>query len=250
MDASGKQKWRIIVDFRRLNDHTVGDAYPLPNIEEILDQLGRSRYFTTLDLASGFHQIKIKRKDRPKTAFSTSHGHFEWIRMPFGLKNAPATFQRLMNAVLSGYQGLQAFVYLNDIIIYASDLEEHRKRLKNIFQRLRDNNLRLQPDKCEFLRKEVAYLGHVITEHGVKPNPNIKNIQEITQPQSVKQLQAYLRLVGYYRRFIKDFAYIAKPLTNLLKKDTPYVWSADQESAFLTFQKILTSDSLLQYPNF
>lgn len=146
-DASGQKKWRIVIDYRKLNDVTVGDAYPLPNIEYILDQLGHSIYFTTLDLANGFHQIEMKPEDSSKTAFSTPYGHYEFTRMPFGLKNAPSTFQRLMNTVLTGLQGLQCFVYLDDIVIYASSISEHYKKLRSIFSRLRTNSLKLQSDK-------------------------------------------------------------------------------------------------------
>ena len=152
LDASEEKKWRIVIDFRKLNDVTVGDAYPLPNITDILDQLGHSKYFTTLDLASGFHQIPMHDRDQEKTAFTTPLGHYEFMRMPFRFKNAPATFQRLISTVLSGLQGLQCFVYLDDIVIYASSLEEHSKKLISIFDRLRSNNLKLQPEKCEFMQ--------------------------------------------------------------------------------------------------
>lgn len=152
-DASGQRKWRVVTDYRKLNNFTVGDSFPLPNIDDILDQLGHCKYFTTLDLASGFNQIPVKTEDIEKTAFSTSDGHYEYLRMPFGLKNAPATFSRLMNLVLSGLQGSQCFTYLDDVIIYASSLEEHNNKLKNVFNRFRTNNLKLQPDKCEFLHK-------------------------------------------------------------------------------------------------
>jgi hypothetical protein len=170
-DSSGKPKLRIVIDFRKLNDLTIGDSFPLPNIEEILDQLGNAKYFSTLDLASGYHQIPMAEHDKPKTAFSTPYGHYEYNRMPFGLKNAPATFQRLMNSVLIGMQGLRCLVYLDDIVIYGSSLEDHNKRLTEVLQRLREANLKLQPDKCEFLRKEVNYLGHVISEDGISRIP-------------------------------------------------------------------------------
>lgn len=147
MDASAQRKWRIVIDYRKLNDVTVGYAYPLPNIEYILDQLGQSSYFTTLDLASGFHQIQMKDEDAPKTAFSTPFDHCEYTRMPFGFKNAPSTFQRLMNNVLTGLQGMQCFMYMDDIVIYASSILEHTNKLRSIFSRLRTNSLLLQPDK-------------------------------------------------------------------------------------------------------
>lgn len=170
-DAQGRAQYRVCVDFRRLNELTVGDAFPIPRIDEILDQLGRSRYYTTLDLASGYHQVAIKPEDREKTGFSTDKGHFEFIKMPFGLCGAPSTFQRLMNQVLLGINGTKAFVYLDDIIIYAENLREHEDRLREVFYRLQLGNLQLQPSKYQFLRREVIYLGHLITEEGVKPDP-------------------------------------------------------------------------------
>lgn len=250
-DASGEQKWRIVVDFRKLNDVTVGDAFPLPNIEEILDQLGHSKYFTTLDLASGFHQIQMKPEDVPKTAFSTPSGHYEFLRMPFGLKNAPATFQRLMTVALSGLQGLQCFIYLDDVVIFASTVEEHSQRLCNIFERLRNNNLLLQPDKCEFMHKEVAYLGHIISDKGISPNPEkVKAIKDYPIPQNPKQIKQFLGLIGYYRRFIKDFSKFAKPLTVLLKKDVSFNWSSEQDQSIEYFKAALTQAPILQYPDF
>jgi transposase InsO family protein len=251
IDASGQRKWRIVIDYRRLNDITIGDSYPIPNIAEILDQLGKSKYFSTLDLASGFHQIKMAEQDAPKTAFSVPQGHFEFTRMPFGLKNAPSTFQRLMNSALSGLQGIQCFVYLDDIVTYSFDLESHIKNLSNIFDRLRHFNLKLQPDKCEFLRKEVSYLGHIITDDGVRPNPEkIKAVQEFPQPQCPKDIKSFLGLVSYYRRFIKDISKISKPLTNLLKKDTLFKWENEQQLAFERLKACLTSAPLLSYPDF
>ncbi|KMQ90282.1 enzymatic polyprotein endonuclease reverse [Lasius niger] len=153
-DASGKPRLRVVVDFRRLNNLTIGDSFPLPNITDILDQLGNAKCFTTLDLASGYHQIPMAEQDKKKTAFSIPHGHYEFNRMPFGLRNAPATFQRLMNSVLTEIQGLRCLVYLDDIVIYGSSLEDHNKRLTEVLRRLRKNNLKLQPDKCGFCEKK------------------------------------------------------------------------------------------------
>jgi len=144
----------MVIDYRALNEKTIGNAYPLPNITDILDQLGNAKYFSVLDLASGFHQIPIDPKDAAKTAFSTSYEHHQFKRMPFGLENAPATFQRLMDNVLTGLQGNELFVYMDDIVIYARSLKEHEIKFNRLMARLRDANLKLQPDKCEFLRKE------------------------------------------------------------------------------------------------
>ncbi|EEZ99857.1 Retrovirus-related Pol polyprotein from transposon 17.6-like Protein [Tribolium castaneum] len=171
LDASGKKKWRLVVDYRQLNEKTVNDKYPLPNITDILDKLGKSIYFTTLDLASGFHQVQMNPDDIEKTAFSTENGHYEYLRMPFGLKNAPATFQRVMDNILREIQNEKYLVYLDDIIIFSTSLEEHIVRLKDVFEKLRNANFKIQLDKSESLRKEVAYLGHIITPEGVKPNP-------------------------------------------------------------------------------
>lgn len=251
IDASGKRKWRIVIDYRKLNEITIGDSFPLPNISEILDQLGHSKYFSTIDLTSGFHQIKMSPKDAPKTAFSTPSGHYQFTRMPFGLRNAPATFQRLMNSVLSGIQNIRCFVYLDDIVIFADTLENHNRRLKEVFKRLSDFNLKIQPDKCEFLRREVMYLGHLITETGVKPNPDkVKAVADYPIPSSPKEIKAFLGLAGYYRRFIKNFSSLSQPLTKLLKKDTPFNWTSLQQQSFEQLKQLLCSEPLLQYPDF
>lgn len=250
-DASGKQKWRLVIDYRKLNDVTVGDSYPLPNITEILDKLGHSQYFTTLDLASGFHQLEVQPEDIPKTAFSTPYGHYEYKRMPFGLKNAPATFQRVMDSVLCGLQGERCFVYLDDIVVFASSLQEHQQKLEEVFYRLRKYQLKVQPDKCEFLRREVAYLGHIISNEGVKPNPDkIKAVEEFPVPKSCKDIKAFLGLTGYYRRFIPNFSKLTKPLTSLLKKDVPFIWGESQQMAFEQCKQLLINPPILQYPDF
>lgn len=250
-DVNGVVKYRVCVDFRRLNEITVGDAFPLPNIVDILDQLGKSKYYSTLDLAQGYHQVPMKPADREKTAFSTDKGHYEFLRMPFGLKGAPGTFQRLMNKVLIGLNGLKAFVYLDDIIIYAKDLNDHSNKLREIFQRLRQYNLKLQPLKCEFLRKEVTYLGHLITDEGVKPEPNkIECVKNFPIPKNTKEVKSFLGLSGYYRRFIQNYGQVAKPLTMLLKKDIPYQWSDQCQHAFETLKGLLTQAPILQYPDF
>ncbi|KAL4088776.1 hypothetical protein QTP88_023860 [Uroleucon formosanum] len=250
-DKDGVVKYRVCVDFRKLNQISVGDAYPLPNIIDILDQLGKSKYYTTLDLAQGYHQVRMHPEHTEKTAFSTDRGHFEFLRVPFGLKGAPATFQRLMNAVLAGLTGLKAFVYLDDIIIYALSIADHSEKLKAVFERLRTFNLKLQPSKCAFMRKEVNYLGHVITDQGVKPNPQkIKCVTEFPIPTNEKEVKSFLGLSGYYRRFVPGYGRIAKPLTALLKKDVIFKWTDLCQEAFDELKKILTTEPLLQYPDF
>jgi len=225
-DKDGVVKYRVCVDFRKLNQISVGDAYPLPNIIDILDQLGKSKYYTTLVLTQGYHQVRMHPEHTEKTAFSTDKGHFEFLRVPFGLKGAPAIFQRLMNTVLAGLTGLKAFVYLDDIIIYALSIADHSEKLKAVFERLRTFNLKLQPSKCTFMRKEVNYLGHVITDQGVKPNPQkIKCVIEFPIPTNEKEVKSFLGVSGYYRRFVPGYGRIAKPLTTLLKKDVIFKWT-------------------------
>lgn len=248
---SGTPRWRMVIDYRGLNEKTISDAYPLPNITDILDQLGGAKYFTILDLASGFHQIEMDPASKHKTGFSTPYGHYEFNRMPFGLKNAPATFQRLMDRVLSGLQGIELFVYMDDIVIYASSLEEHSLKLKSLLSRLQSAGLALSPEKCHFLRREIGYLGHIITHEGVKPDPQkIRAVKEFPLPNTRKKIKSFLGLIGYYRRFIKDFAKIAKPLTHLLKLDTPFSWTDKQQRAFETLRDTICSEPLLQYPDF
>lgn len=250
-DKDGVVKYRVCVDFRKLNQVSVGDAYPLPNITEILDQLGKSKYYTTLDLAQGYHQVQMHPEHCAKTAFSTDKGHFEFLRVPFGLKGAPATFQRLMNTVLAGLTGLKAFVYLDDIIIYALNIADHSEKLQAVFDRLRQFNLKLQPSKCTFMRKEVNYLGHVITDEGVKPDPQkIQCVVNFPIPTNEKEVKSFLGLSGYYRRFVPGYGRIAKPLTTLLKKDVPFQWTDLCQASFDELKSILTTEPLLQYPDF
>lgn len=252
LDASGQQKWRVVVDFRKLNEKTIGDSYPLPNITDLLDKLGRCQYFTTLDLASGFHQIQMAEDDIPKTAFNSENGHYEFLRMPFGLKSAPATFQRTMENILRGINNEKCLVYLDDIIIFSTSLQEHISRLREVFDRLRNANFKIQLDKSEFLRKEVAYLGHIVTENGVRPNPDkILAIKKFPLPKNTKQIKGFLGLLGYYRRFIKGFAKITKPLTNCLKKEGIInINDPEYVKCFEFCKTLLMNEPILQYPDF
>ncbi|KAL6427141.1 hypothetical protein ACFW04_008643 [Cataglyphis niger] len=250
-DSKGNKRWRMIIDYSVLNEKTIGDAYPFPNITEILDQLGSAKYFSVFDLASGFHQISMHESHAGKTAFSTPHGHYEFNRMPFGLKNAPAIFQRLMDQVLSGLQGSELFVYLDDIVLYASSLREHEIKFDKLAERLRQANLKLQPDKCEFLRKEVGYLGHIISDKGVKSDPaKIRAVKEFPTPRNAKNIKQFLGLAGFYRRFIPNFSKTVRPLTNLLKKEESFDWTDEQESAFVQLREALCTEPILQYPDF
>lgn len=251
MDASGEPKLRMVIDYRRLNDLTIDDKYPLPNINDIFDKLGKSTYFSTLDLASGYHQIEVEPQDRSKTAFTTPSGHYEFTRMPFGLKTAPATFQRAMDNVLRGLQGIHCLVYLDDIIIYSNSIQEHIEKLRKVFDRLRQTNFKVTLDKCEFLRKEVLYLGHKITENGLEPNDDkIKAVLNFPLPRTSTEIKSFLGLVGYYRKFIKDFSKLTQPLTQCLKKKNKLEITPTYVESFEKCKELLVNAPILQFPDF
>lgn len=250
-DASGKTKWRLVVDFRKLNEKTIDDKYPIPNITEVLDKLGNCQYFTTLDLASGFYQVEMNEADISKTAFNVDHGHFEFLRMPMGLKNSPSTFQRVMDNVLRDLQNRICLVYLDDIIVFSTSLQEHIGNLEKVFQRLRESNFKIQLDKSEFLKLETAYLGHVITREGIKPNPEkLKAIKNYPIPKTSTEIKRFLGLLGYYRKFIPDFARITKPMTQCLKKGAKITLDQEYVNCFEKCKTLLANDPILQYPDF
>lgn len=252
MDASGQQKWRIVIDYRKLNGVTVDDRYPIPVIDDILDKLGRCLYFTTIDLTKGFHQIEMEPSDRQKTAFSTQNGHYEFLRMPFGLKNAPATFQRLMNTILGDLIGKDCLVYMDDIIVFGTSLQEHLNSMERVFKRLADANLKIELDKSDFMRRETIFLGHVITPEGIKPNPDkVKAILNYPVPKTEKEIKQFLGLAGFYRKFIKNFSKVTKPLTHCLKKGNK-INSTDKDyiNAIDTIKLLITSEPILAYPNY
>lgn len=247
----GEKRWRVVVDFRKLNQVTVKDAFPLPRIDDILDQLGHARYFTTLDLASGYHQVLVDQKDREKTAFSTPVGHFEFKRMPFGLCGAPATFQRIMNYILTGLQGIDCFVYLDDIVIYGNNLKDHNDKLVNVFTKIKEYNLKLNTEKCNFLCKEVVFLGHKCSENGALPDPSkVECVELYPVPKTLKQVQSFLGLTNYYRKFIPNFSDIVAPLTQLLRKGVKFQWSVNCQTAFEKIKLALVSPPILKYPDF
>lgn len=211
-------KCRLVVDFRKLNLVTIPDRHPIPNQEMNLAKLGNCTYFSTIDLAKGFHQIEIDEQDQFKTGFSTQFGHYHFKRMPFGLNNAPATFQRMMNDVLHDLIGEICVVYLDDVLIFGSSLQEIENTRK-VLLRLRKHNLKVQIEKCKFFSHETTYLGHIVTENGIKPDPKyLEKIKNLSIPKSVEEIRSFLGFTGYYRKFIRNYAMIALPLTQSLKK--------------------------------
>ena len=242
---------RFCVDFRKLNSMTKKDVYPLPRVDDILDTLGNAKYFTTLDLASGYWQVPLDNEAISKTAFTTHQGLFEFVRMPFGLCNAPATFQRAMQTVLAGIEWHDCFVYIDDILVASRTFEEHIQHLEQVFDRLRKANLRLKPRKCRFLCKEVSYLGHVISVEGVRPDPEkTEKVRCFPVPCDVTSVRQFLGLASYYRRFVQNFARIASPLRALLRKDSIFHWSPECSGAFNQLKDALISSPVLAFPKF
>ena len=242
---------RFCVDYRKLNALTRKDAYPLPRIDDTLDTLSGAQWFSTLDLLSGYWQVEMDPADKPKTAFCTPEGLFEFNVMPFGLCNAPATFQRLMDSVLAGLLWTSCLVYLDDIIVMGTSFEDHLNNLAQVFDRLRSANLKLKPSKCSFACKEVAFLGHTVSDKGVATDPALtEKVDNWPEPQSVRDVQQFLGLASYYRRFVKDFARIAKPLHRLTEKSCPFHWTDECASAFRELRQRLVSAPVLAFPDF
>ncbi|WVZ70642.1 hypothetical protein U9M48_019290 [Paspalum notatum var. saurae] len=243
--------WRMCVDCRAINNITIRYRYPIPRLDDMLDELSGAIFFTKIDLRSGYHQIRMKLGDEWKMAFKTKFGLYEWLVMPFGLTNAPSTFMRLMNEVLRPFIGLFVVVYFDDILIYSKTMDEHLDHLSAVFDALRTAHLFANMEKCIFCTQRVSFLGYVVTPQGIEVDSSkIAAIQEWPTPTTVTQIRSFLGLAGFYRRFVRDFSSIAAPLHELTKKDVPFAWSDSQEVAFSTLKDKLTHAPLLQLPDF
>lgn len=211
---------RLCIDYRKLNSCSTRDAFPLPRIEEALEALGQAKYFSTLDLTSGYWQVEVAEHDRHKTAFSTPMGLFEANRMPFGLQNAPSTFQRLMTCCFGDLNFTHLLIYLDDLIIFSKTFEEHLERLQLVFDRLQEHGLKLKPSKCQLVREEVQYLGHLVSAEGIRTDPEkISRVKDWVRPTNRKEVLQFLGFAGYYRRYVLGYSTLAAPLYRLTTGD-------------------------------
>jgi hypothetical protein len=240
---------RFCIDFRRLNTVTIKDRHPLPLIQDVFDQMGGAKLFTTLDLKSGYWQVPMHEDSIAKTAFVCHLGQYEFIRMPFGLCNAPAAFQRYMNKVLYKFIGRCAMVYLDDIVIYSKTENEHTSHLDAILSTISDAGLTLKPSKCTFARAEVKLLGYVINEHGIRPDKEkTAAFAQMPCPKTVKQVQSFLGATGYYRQCIPNYAKIAEPIVRLIRKEEKWQWSDEQQKAWTELRDVMTSSDIMAHP--
>ena len=248
---SNEKRWRLVIDYRQINKRLISDKFPLPRIDDILDQLGRAKYFSCLDLMSGFHQIELEESSRDITSFSTSNGSYRFTRLPYGLKVAPNSFQRMMQFAFAGLKPAQAFLYMDDLIVLGCSEKHMLKNLKDVFSMCRKHNLKLHPDKCSFFMHEVTFLGHKCTDRGILPDDSkFQAILNYPKPTNANEAKRFVAFCNYYRKFIKNFAEHSRHITRLSKKKVPFVWSNECEKAFQYLKHALISPQILQYPDF
>ena len=242
---------RFCIDYRKLNNVTLKDSYPIPRIDSTLDALSGSKWFSTIDLKSGYWQVPVAPEDKAKTAFSIpGGGHWQFHNMPFGLCNAGATFERLMERVLSNLSWKICLVYLDDIIVLSKDFDEHLSNLRQVFSRLKRANLKMNPKKCILLQSQVSFLGHIVSGDGIATDPSkIEAVDKWPTPTSVKEVRSFLGLCSYYRKFVNKFADIARPLHKLTETKSKFHWGEDCQTAFDKLKRALTSSPILSYPD-
>jgi len=257
-------KLRMCVDYRMLNNRTIKDAYALPRVEEVFDCLHGAKYFSTIDMKSGYHQVEVEEKHKERTAFTVGPlGFYEFNKMPFGLSNSPATYQRLMEECLGDFNMKICVIYLDDLIIFSDSFEQHLERLNMILTRLKECGIKLSPEKCFFIQRKVHFLGHVVGEDGIETDPEkIEKIKNYPKPTNPERLKSFLAFCGYYRKFVKDFAKLIRPLSDLIPPTSPkkrskanqepvvWKWEEKHDRTFEELKRLLTSPPILAYPNF
>lgn len=245
------QTWRFCIDFRHLNAITIKASYPMPVIDELLDELADSKWFSKLDLRAGYHQIRLVPEDEYKTAFKTHQGHFQFRVLPYGVTGGPPTFQGMMNTVLSPLLREGVLVFMDDILVHSKTLSEHEILLINVLKLLQQHALFAKRSKCTFAQTKINYLGHCISEQGVSTdNSKIQAVQDWPVPTTVKKLRGFLGLAGYYRKFVRNFGVLSKPLTDLLKKGAVFVWTPTTDAAFCALKTALVQAPVLALPDF
>ncbi|XP_020963973.1 uncharacterized protein LOC110265353 [Arachis ipaensis] len=240
---------RLCVDYRQLNKVTVKNKYPLSMIDDLMDQLQGAGVFSKIDLRSGYHQIRVKEDDIPKTAFRTRYGHYEFAVMSFGLTSAPAVFMDYMNRVFRPFLDKFVVVFIDDILVYSKTAKEHEEHLRIVLQILKERKLYAKLSKCEFWKEEVKFLGHVVSKGGIAVDPSkVEAVMEWERPTTVTEVRSFLGLAGYYRRFIEGFFWIVLPMTKLTRKEVPFVWTSECKESFQTLKQKLTSAPVLILP--
>ena len=240
---------RPCIDYRKVNKLVKPDGFPLPRTQDCLDAVAGSTLFSSFDLTSGYFQIPLKKEDIPKSAFCCKFGHYEMTRMPFGLNNASGTFQRTMELALQGLQWVTCLVYIDDVIVFGENFEQHIARVSQVLERIKEAGLKLKPEKCHMLQTEVVFLGHKVSQNGIKPDPtNIAKIVQWPTPKTAKQVKQFVATGSYYRRFVENYASLARPLINLTKKGAEFVWNEACESAFNKIKEALVSPEVMGYP--
>ncbi|KAI5338241.1 hypothetical protein L3X38_017512 [Prunus dulcis] len=246
-----EERWdHLSIEHRQFNKVTIRNRYPLPRIDDLFDQLKGAKYFFKIDLRSGYHQLRIREEDIPKTTFRKRYGHYEFLVMPFGLTNAPASFMDLMNRVFRPYLDHFVIVFIDDILVYSQTLEGHKKHLRLVLRTLRRKQLYAKFSKCQFWLDRVVFLGHVISAEGIYVDPQkVEAIVNWVQPTNVTEIQSFLGLAGYYHRFVEGFSLIAAPLTRLTRKEVAFEWTEECEQSFQELKKRLTTAPVLALPD-
>ncbi|HEY0222584.1 MAG TPA: RNase H-like domain-containing protein [Lactovum miscens] len=251
LNKDGSIKTRLVVDFTKLNSVTIKETYPSDQAVSIFDQLHNCQIFSKFDLSQGYYQVKLSESCKHKTAFSSGYHHYSFLRMPLGLRSSSHTFNRVMRIALADLIGKILYLYLDDVIVYSSTIDEHVDRLKIFFATLRQHNLKLSPEKSVLLKSRIPFLGFIVSEKGIEIDPSkIQPIVDFVQPKTQRAIKSFLGMCGYFRRHIPKFSEYAKPMTNLLKKDVRFVWTNECSESFKHFKHCLTNPPILQYPDF